>query len=264
MRKLLFAAAALLALIAGSSGAAAQDLREEVLKQLAEVRSTVPTTAPAAASPAAGDSEAEALAAVPEIEQLRRLTERLKSEESLASADWSSKSSRTLLSHIKGSDGIPFPSPAAVVLEPTPTPPEASPTPTPTPQPTPTPYPPPRKCQENRTVRDALSPVDGREVPLYDFIFLSRDLVPIDPSEVYGEHASLLAYDSPYTEGQLLRMEIYLVPCVPYRVRLTSTAKYYDFGLNALRNYDKGQAGRGTLSTWVEQKLFGAPQRRRR
>jgi hypothetical protein len=55
-------------------------------------------------------------------------------------------------------------------------------------------------------------------------------------------------------------MEIYAVPCVPYRVRMSNVAYYYDQGHNALKNYDGDPKGKGKLSDIIQRKLFGEPQ----
>ena len=46
------------------------------------------------------------------------------------------------------------------------------------------------------------------------------------------------------------------VPCVPYRIRITNRAWYYDRGDKAFKNYDKKPSGLGEYSKWIQQKLF--------
>jgi hypothetical protein len=38
---------------------------------------------------------------------------------------------------------------------------------------------------------------------------------------------------------------------------MTTTAYYQDTGLNALKNYDKDRAGKGMISSFIQQKLYG-------
>jgi hypothetical protein len=96
-------------------------------------------------------------------------------------------------------------------------------------------------------------------------LFLSEDLVPLDPDEVFGADVMLRAYGEKTGRGGEVWQEVHEVPCVPYRVRRTETAARYDFGRNALKNYSANQSGKGTFHPWIEEKLFGGsrPIRRR-
>jgi hypothetical protein len=127
---------------------------------------------------------------------------------------------------------------------------------TPAPVWSPAPYVRPTKCEKNETRRVEHNP-DGNEAIAYlDYLFVSEDLVPIDVSEVYGAKTSLIPYGPHEEKATLIRMEIYGVPCVPYRMRTTGKADYFDTGLNALRNYDSNPAGKGVVHPFVNQKLY--------
>lgn len=172
----------------------------------------------------------------------------------------------TPLSHLIGKDGIPFPAFEELILKPIPTP--SGPTPTPEPVWSPEPYRPPRRCEINETKRVVFKQGEKETEVLNDHLFVAEELVPTDPEEAFGNSPLLIVpYRFPIAEGTLIRMSIYDVPCVPYRIRLTNVAEYFDSGLNALRNYDGDPAGKGKLSPLIKQKLDGQkpqkPQRRR-
>lgn len=245
----LFALTALCcAVILSPERATGQTSTEEILKAINEVKKQLPPTP----TPAPGSVDS----LVPQYDK--------KESDLSKEAQWYEEAQVNkyrgtpipYLSHLKGKSGIPFPKPEEVVLKPVPTDTPAPPTPTYTPEPTFTPYPKPVRCEKSETIRDDTYAIDQKESLLYDYIFISRDLVPLDSEEYFGPDVHLIPYDTPLTEGQLLRMEIYGVPCLPYRIRKTTTADYQDIGLNALKNYSKDPAGRGVFHPTLQQKLF--------
>jgi hypothetical protein len=157
---------------------------------------------------------------------------------------------------IEGNEGIPFPDPTALAkdeieLE-TPTP-----IPTTTPIPTATPWTKPKRCtRADRETFEHHALGDSNQI-LYDMIFISHDLVPMDSVEVYGRSAKIIPYSLNKDDGAMIRMRLYKVPCVPYRIRMTGKDYFYESGLNALRNYDTAPSGKGKLHPWVSQKLYG-------
>lgn len=175
------------------------------------------------------------------------------------------------ISHSVGKEGRPFPPPEDVVMQPVPTStPEM--TPTPAPEWTPQPYAAPRRCLKDGTQRELFSPDDRQhpaenKVPYSDMLFVAEDLVPIDPEEAFGPNVRIIPYEAVLEPNQypLLMMEIYDVPCLPYRIRVTNLARYTDTGLNALKLYSGGPAHKGKLSPLIQRKLFGSskPQGRR-
>jgi len=175
------------------------------------------------------------------------------------------------LSHSKGQEGIPFPDPSQVVLKPPPTdaPGESS-QPTPAPVWSPEPYERPGRCEKNETKRIEHTPHGDDSVTYIDTLFVSEDLVPLDTSEVYGPQVSISPYGPNESQATFVRMEVWRVPCVPYRMRSTGKADYIDTGINALKNYTANPAGKGVLHPFVERKLnpekYGgaAPTRPRR
>lgn len=160
----------------------------------------------------------------------------------------------TPLSHTAGKEGIPFPKPEDVLLKPIPT--ADILTPTPEPVSTPEPYRKPGRCEKSETRREVFEPGAGESQLLYDILFVSEDLVPLEPDEVFGAKVELNPYGPNSSKASEIRMEIYNVPCLPYRIRMTNVAYYYDSGLHALKNYSKNQAGRGELHPVMSSKLF--------
>lgn len=168
---------------------------------------------------------------------------------------------------IKGNEGIPFPDPHSIrdedMFPPTPTP-----EPTPTPLPTATPWQKPRRCEADQTRVEVHTPESNSHDINYEILFVYKDFIPLDSIEVYGAKVGVHGYDPLDGKGTEVRMEIYQVPCIPYRIRRTNHAYYYDTGLNALKNYDGDQTGKGKIHPWIAQKVFGAqtkkPQRTKR
>ena len=171
------------------------------------------------------------------------------------------------ISHVRGAEGLPFPKPEDIVYEALPT--HMPYVETPAPEWSPVPYKRPGRCESNSTQRVPLYPdadtnptkkegdPDEKEL-LYDYLFIAEDLVPYDSTEVFGLDTVLRPYGPKSGEAVYTRMEIYNVPCVPYRIRMTNKAHYYDTGLNALKNYDGRHSGVGVLSKWMTLKLYGA------
>jgi hypothetical protein len=162
-----------------------------------------------------------------------------------------------VVSHVRAEGGIPFPKQEEVVFEPF----EFK---TPTPDPNYVPwegpkYKRPGRCDRANTEKIPLS-INGapmREEGLLDQIYLSEDLVPVDAGEVFGSHASLIPYGPSSGDGVYVHMETDNVPCVPFRIRITTTTMYRQSGNDALRNYDKKLSGEGEFHSWIQQKLFG-------
>lgn len=205
-----------------------------------------------------------------DVDQIRKAFEAVRQEAGLVnptplpaatSAQPTPRSWFPIASLIKLHEGLPFPPVDSIVWDPDPpglkelresSPPAV-------PIPIATPYQRPSRCERHYTTRTVMYPdaVEEKDTPLFDKLYLAEDMVPIDSAEVYGARARLYTYGTTSGEGVYLRMESDRVPCVPYRVRMTNTARYEDFGFNALKNYTKDQSGQGTFDAWVSNKLFG-------
>jgi hypothetical protein len=161
-----------------------------------------------------------------------------------------------ILSHVTRSEGIAFPKQEEIVLEPTPT---ATPDAQgerhivlPEPE-----YRRPGRCEMNETRRVVMQPGVAETAASYDYLYLPEEFVPVDPEEVFGPGVNLEPVGPQSGKGLDIRMRVKGVPCIPYRRRITEAASYEDFGTNALRNYSKDQAAKGTLDIRMQQKLFG-------
>jgi hypothetical protein len=158
---------------------------------------------------------------------------------------------------VRGNEGIPFPDPESITDEdfypPTPTP-EA----TFTPLPTATPWQKPNRCELDKTEVVVHSPERDPKDVYYEELFVYEGFMPLDPVEVYGAKVRVHTYNPQNGRAAEIRMEMYDVPCIPYRFRMTATSYYYDTGLNALKNYDSDPASKGQLHPWVANKLYGS------
>lgn len=162
---------------------------------------------------------------------------------------------------VRGGEGIVFPDISTIddadLYTPTP-----SPEPTATPLPTHTPWQKPLRCQDNSTKTSIHSPGGNPQVVWQEKLFVYDDFLPLDTTEVYGIKVKVYPYDVDDPQGALVRMRLYEVPCVPYRIRYTDKAYHYDMGLNALKNYDSDQTGKGKIHPWIAQKVFGAQNKK--
>lgn len=160
--------------------------------------------------------------------------------------------------HVRSNEGIPFPRTEEVVLAP---PPPFPPLPTSVmienpPQPE---YHKPPKCERSETTREALLDPDGSkdELVLSDVLYIPEHLVPLDPQEVLGSKVVVYPYGPNSGQGINIRMYYDNVPCVPYRIRSTNKARYFDRGDVALNNFDQQPSGRGRRHAWMQKQLFG-------
>jgi hypothetical protein len=172
-----------------------------------------------------------------------------------------------IVSHLRGNEGIPFPQPNEVKLEPVATP-SANEDGSEIKNESSTGFqapvfwvdPPkrvyrPTACTESKTV---VVPRPAKGDPkhfVFDRLYVSRDLIPIDSSDIYGVNTDVLSYEGDGAESVLLRMQSDKVPCVPYRIRFSDTQAYYHFGEDALANYDKNPTDRGEMHAWVRRQI---------
>ena len=161
------------------------------------------------------------------------------------------------VTHIRAEGGVPFPKQEEVVFEPF----EFK---TPTPDPHYVPWEGPRYRRPGRCDRSNTEKLDfpngASDTPeeiLLDQLYLPEDYVPVDSSDVFGSRTALFPYGSNSGEGVYTHMETDNVPCVPFRIRITTTTMYRQSGNDALRNYDKKLSGKGEFHPWIQQKLFG-------
>ncbi len=116
----------------------------------------------------------------------------------------------------------------------------------------------PSRCDQNRTDREDISSLvlSGTEETLLDSLYLREEWAPVDASEVFGEKTKVFPVGQRSNPGVLYRMRADEVPCIPFRIRVTSRAIYRDRGENALRNYDRDPADRGANHPWIARKIF--------
>ena len=115
----------------------------------------------------------------------------------------------------------------------------------------------PPRCDQNHTERELRGSLalSGGEETLLDSVYLREELAPVDASEVFGQKTRVFPYGPKSNPGVLYRMRADEIPCVPFRIRVTSRAIYRDRGENALKNYDRDPSDRGTHHPWIARKI---------
>jgi hypothetical protein len=113
----------------------------------------------------------------------------------------------------------------------------------------------PTRCTKSDTIAIPRRNKGASDEVLADRLYVWNELVPVDHMEVYGANTIVEAYDGDQAQAVLVGLEADAVPCVPYRIRYTSTHIYRHAGQDALANFDKDPIGRGVLHRWVSQRV---------
>jgi hypothetical protein len=162
-----------------------------------------------------------------------------------------------IVSHHRGTEGVPFPESGEVVLE---APSNTADTATPQRIPdywisSPAKVSRPPKCVQSGTSVVQRREKGDKNVLIFDRLYLSQELSPLDTSDIYGTETMVQVYDGDHSAEVYLRMESDGVPCVPYRIRYTDTHAFYHRGEDALANFDRDLSGRGQTHPWVKKKM---------
>jgi hypothetical protein len=107
-----------------------------------------------------------------------------------------------------------------------------------------------KDCRENRTYRLPLGDFNDPEFKdgvVYDMLFVWKGETLKDTKEVFGESVAVQAIPRGEASAEAFAAEALRVACLPYRIRLTPLAIFYDEGENALRNFTADQEGEGIL-----------------
>jgi hypothetical protein len=175
----------------------------------------------------------------------------------LLSADLWAKAA-TPRSRTVGTQGIPFPDSSKMEWEPLPVS-KSSPQSAARPRvaPTATPYPiPPKRCTRDETVKNVVAGNGEKSNVRLDRLFVPEEYVPLDTQEAFGLKVDVVSYGPNSGASVEQQLAIYQVPCLPYRVRITDAAEYFDSGANAMKNYDSDYDGKGEFDPVVFQKLY--------
>lgn len=112
-------------------------------------------------------------------------------------------------------------------------------------------------CSEDKTTRQETNyPLpDNRDQVLMDILFIRKQDVPLDPKEIFGKHVMVRPYttDSPNVDS-LSALGVG-VSCLPTRLRVTRSQIMRDEGKNALRNYENDPNGEGEMHALMKAKL---------
>lgn len=109
-------------------------------------------------------------------------------------------------------------------------------------------------CAETKTDRQELSSETAAKGDkeklakvIMDVLFLTQDQLPLSKTNVFGEKTKVHVYKPGTQDKASVLAQASGVPCLPYRVRITRKFRHTHYGLDALKNYDKNQHGKGFL-----------------
>lgn len=111
-------------------------------------------------------------------------------------------------------------------------------------------------CMLNKTEKVAIpkTPKTQPNQLLFDYLFLQKDDLPIDPAKAFGKKTSVFEYESFESASAYLALAV-KATCMPYRIRVTGKYIYRHFGLNALYNFDQQYDGKGKLDKSIAEKF---------
>ncbi len=95
---------------------------------------------------------------------------------------------------------------------------------------------------------------EAKEVVLFDYLFLRKEDVPINPAEVFGKSAVLRVYEGEPQSSTGYAAAAVNVPCLPFRVRGTRLLAFRHQGIDALKNYDSQPSGNGKMHDLIKAK----------
>lgn len=112
------------------------------------------------------------------------------------------------------------------------------------------------RCSDNGSKRVETGLTPQASEPAYDVLYLPPDLVPPEAGEVYGTKTRVRIVENPASPLVAFHLTEDSIPCIPFRVRIFDSAKIYDKGRNALKNFDRNPRGQGEFHAWVKEKIF--------
>jgi hypothetical protein len=177
--------------------------------------------------------------------------------------DESPETPRKILRHIRGTEGIPFPTSADVEL----------------------PFTVPEEevkkqldgyfralegvakqqstvpqlpaCAQNKSDRAPTNYTlpDQRNQVLLDMLFIRKEDLPLDPKEIFGNSVMVRPYSTEEPNVDSLSALGVGIQCLPTRLRVTRAFTIRDEGRNALKNYDKDPNGPGEFHITLKEKF---------
>ncbi|MBN8549122.1 MAG: hypothetical protein J0M12_07405 [Deltaproteobacteria bacterium] len=112
-------------------------------------------------------------------------------------------------------------------------------------------------CKTDVTTQTATSydREDNREQVLLDLLFMRKEDIPLDPKEVFGHRVVMRPYYTDKPNVDSLSAIGVGITCLPTRMRVTRSFVMRDEGKNALKNYDKDPHGAGEYHELMRLKL---------
>ena len=89
---------------------------------------------------------------------------------------------------------------------------------------------------------------------LVDILYIRKANLPLDPELVFGEGVQVMTFDENKKSPQSFAIQGAKIPCLPYRMRVSSSFIMRDYGKNALMNYSKDPNGKGELHEVASKK----------
>ncbi len=111
-------------------------------------------------------------------------------------------------------------------------------------------------CMINKTEKVAIpkTPKTKPNQLIFDYLFVQKDDMPIDPGKAFGKRTSVFEYETAEHAAAYLAMAV-KATCLPYRIRVTGKYIYRHFGVSALYNFDQQYDGKGKLDKSIAEKF---------
>ncbi len=111
-------------------------------------------------------------------------------------------------------------------------------------------------CTKDQTLKfqmaKSLSP--QKEFMLFDILFIRKSNLPLDPELVFGQGVQIMSFDENQKSAENIAIQGARIPCLPYRMRTSSSFVFRDYGKNALLDYSKNLNGNGEFHETIKAK----------
>jgi hypothetical protein len=119
-------------------------------------------------------------------------------------------------------------------------------------------------CLDNKTVKvdsaaEYPSGLEGENSPYQDYLFIKSEDLPSDTELIFGLITIVVPFVSDPPNRTWDYIDMFNVPCLPYRIRLQKSSIYYDYGINALKNYSKNAVGE--FHPYIKEVFLGEKQK---
>lgn len=113
------------------------------------------------------------------------------------------------------------------------------------------------RCANDRTTKQNLGkpPAGQDSKATFDVLYVDASVVPLDPWEIVGANPVVMPYSAEIPNSIALAGIGAGVKCLPYRMRVTTSATYIHEGRDALKNYDNYPDGIGKFDPRAERML---------